>query len=593
MRDTDYTSLRREFLGVGLTGAMVGLAGCADSVTVETGSDDDTEDPDSGDGSTEESDSGNVNIASAKLSFEYAAEEQQVTIEFVGGANIQAGDVRIQQGSETQVSWAELGSTTSNPEQNISPGATAVLGENILNWGQPVAEDDLIRVVYTGGETPATLERYLPPESTDSESTVPASISGFTLESSGEQQLEVSFDSSKQLGTIEVDITEAESATLTRTDFTETASGDGGFTYSASYEASSDGSYSAEITQAADTDGTNALNGENISDTAGINTQEQPSDTTPPSISAFSIANPLEQQLRVSFESNEELASIRVSITGSESKTLSESDFFETESDGGTYRYEATYQASSDGEYTAALEEAADQAGNDGAIDDSVSITVSSQLSFRDEFADGELGESWEVLRNISSDIEELDGNEVLKLGPLTSSTEQEHNNKESNNIIASELSSSVEEALLTGAFRQDENYENISTFIALQDTSSTEWIGAGCEADGTPQLRHYDGSGDSPYVIHRNNEGHTADSGYDNTATSLRGTSGFHQVEINLDGPNQSATISFINSSGNVMKEKQFSIETGSFDRVIIHNGRESGSGSSYIDRVDLQESQ
>ena len=36
MRDPDYTSRRREFLGVGISGAMIGLAGCTDSATSET-----------------------------------------------------------------------------------------------------------------------------------------------------------------------------------------------------------------------------------------------------------------------------------------------------------------------------------------------------------------------------------------------------------------------------------------------------------------------------------------------------------------------------------------------------------------------------
>ena len=377
MRDTDYTSLRREFLGVGLTGAMVGLAGCSDSVTVETGSDDDTEETDTeSDDTTEESSNQSPNLESVDLSFSYSEPEQQVTIEFAGGADIQAGNVRIQQGSETQVSWNELGSTTAASDQNISPGATAVLGENILNWGQTVAEDDLIRVVYTGRDSPATLERYSPPESTDSESTVPASISGFTLESSGEQQLQVSFDSSKQLGTIEVAITGAESATLARTDFTEGASGNGTYTYSASYEASSDGSYSAEITQAADTDGTNALNGENISDTASINTESQPSDTTPPSISAFSIANPSGQKIRISFDSTEEIDTIRVAISGPETATLSTADFSQASTTGEQITYQAMYELGTDGVYTAEMIEATDTAGNNGATGAQVSVEV-------------------------------------------------------------------------------------------------------------------------------------------------------------------------------------------------------------------------
>jgi hypothetical protein len=170
MHDTDYTSLRREFLGIGVTGAMVGLAGCSDSVTIETRPDDDDTEATNGenDGTSEESGNQNPNLELVELSFSYSEAEQQVTIEFAGGADIQAGNIRVQQGSETQVMWSELGSTTAAPDQNISPGATAVLSEDILNWGQPVAGDDLIRVVYTGRDSPATLERYSPPESTDS-----------------------------------------------------------------------------------------------------------------------------------------------------------------------------------------------------------------------------------------------------------------------------------------------------------------------------------------------------------------------------------------------------------------------------------------
>lgn len=418
MTDDDLTSLRRQVLKAGLTGSIVATAGCINNTNVETDSpdsDDQSEDGGEENADQDDGESQGPNIASAELSFEYSSADQQVTIEFAGGADIKAGNVRVQQGSETQVSWAELGSTTANPDQNIRPGATAILGENILNWGQPIAEDDLVRIVYTGGETPATLERYSPPESTDSESTVPASISGFTLESSGEQQLQISFDSTKQLETIEVDISGAESATLARTEFTENASGDGIFTYSASYEASSDGSYTATVAQAEDTDGTNALNGENISDTASINTQEQPSDTTPPSISAFSIANPSEQQLRVSFESNEELAAVQVSITGPESAILSESDFSETEPDSETYTYEGTYQASSDGEFTATLEEATDQNENDGSNGQSATLSVqTTDETIIDDFdyeADKLGSNGWTVNGDFSTESSQLTAN--------------------------------------------------------------------------------------------------------------------------------------------------------------------------------------
>jgi hypothetical protein len=53
------------------------------------------------------------------------------------------------------------------------------------------------------------------------------------------------------------------------------------------------------------------------------------------------------------------------------------SDFSEAVSSE-TYTYEASYQAGSDGDYTATLNEAADASGNDGASGQSVSLTVGS-----------------------------------------------------------------------------------------------------------------------------------------------------------------------------------------------------------------------
>lgn len=142
MRDIDYNSLRREFLGIGLTGAMAGLAGC-NSINV---------------GSDEES----PNIETAGFKFSYDEAAKQVQIEFIGGAAIDAGNVRIQNDAGREVLWAELGSTTAGVDEDIEAGAVAVLGPNILNWGTPIEGGETIRVIYTGKDTPATLTRYTP-----------------------------------------------------------------------------------------------------------------------------------------------------------------------------------------------------------------------------------------------------------------------------------------------------------------------------------------------------------------------------------------------------------------------------------------------
>ncbi len=60
--------------------------------------------------------------------------------------------------------------------------------------------------------------------------------------------IENTFDSHVQLSTIQVDITGAETATLTETDYTETDNGDGTYTYTATYEESTTGDFTFTLT---------------------------------------------------------------------------------------------------------------------------------------------------------------------------------------------------------------------------------------------------------------------------------------------------------------------------------------------------------
>jgi len=98
-------------------------------------------------------------------------------------------------------------------------------------------------------------------------------------------------------------------------------------------------------------------------------------DSTPPSISNFAATNPSGQDLQVSFDSDEGLSAISVTITDSDGNpvtTLDETDF--TGSGSGTYT--ATYTVSLSGEYTATLDTAADAAGNDGASGETSTVLV-------------------------------------------------------------------------------------------------------------------------------------------------------------------------------------------------------------------------
>ncbi|SMP10501.1 hypothetical protein SAMN06265347_103185 [Halobellus salinus] len=76
-------------------------------------------------------------------------------------------------------------------------------------------------------------------------------------------------------------------------------------------------------------------------------------------------------------------------VSGAESTTLTASAFSETETQDGTYRYEATYTPSIDGAFTATLRRAVDASGDDGASGQSVQLSVITTETIRS--ADGSL----------------------------------------------------------------------------------------------------------------------------------------------------------------------------------------------------------
>ena len=292
---------RRTFLRLGVSGALVGTAGCSQEFTTSS--------------ETEETERTPPDLERASFEFRYDAQGRQATIEYTGGAPLRGGNIQIRTESGTQVTWSELGSTTTDIDQRLEAGSTAELGEDVINWGEPVASDASIRLVYTGQETPATLGRFEPPESTPLTTTAPSPTTTPTATATP---------------TTTAAPTESRPETDTPADGSE----------------------------------------EQTTDTP------QGSDTQPPSIRAFSISNPSGRRLRISFDSSEQVATITVSVSGPETATLDEDEFAVESDQNDEYSYEATYTPDSDGEYTATLETAADDAGNDGASGQEVSVTV-------------------------------------------------------------------------------------------------------------------------------------------------------------------------------------------------------------------------
>jgi PGF-CTERM protein len=241
----------------------------------------------------------------------------------------------------TEADFVESGGTYSATYDGNSDGDyTATL---------ETAEDAAGNDGAAGQSDDTTVDTTAPTISSDS----------FSASNPDGQNVSVSFDSDEDLSNISVDLSGPESTTLTEADFVES-----GGTYTATYDGNSDGDYTATLDTAEDAAGNDGATGQ--SDTTTV-------DTTAPSISSFTASNPDGQNVSVSFDSDEQLETVSVDLSGPESATLTEADFVES---GGTYS--ATYDGNSDGDYTATLETAEDAAGNDGAAGQSDDTTVDS-----------------------------------------------------------------------------------------------------------------------------------------------------------------------------------------------------------------------
>ena len=94
---------------------------------------------------------------------------------------------------------------------------------------------------------------------------------------------------------------------------------------------------------------------------ASVAAQEESEDSAP-EITDYSVTVD-ENEITVSFESDENLVDIEVDVRGPDGGTLTEEDFEGDQFEG----YNAAYRAETNGEYTLELVTAEDSAGNDGA----------------------------------------------------------------------------------------------------------------------------------------------------------------------------------------------------------------------------------
>ncbi|MFC7204970.1 PGF-pre-PGF domain-containing protein [Haloferax namakaokahaiae] len=130
--------------------------------------------------------------------------------------------------------------------------------------------------------------------------------------------------------------------------------------------------------------------------------------SAPPDITAYSVTNPSGQNLTVSFDSSENLTDVEVAVTGPATTTLTEGDFSNSS---GTYT--ATWNATTDGDFTAELYVANDSTGLNGgsnqtdtATIDTAAPTLSNATVIDATDGDGVLadGDQFTVRVNVSDD---------------------------------------------------------------------------------------------------------------------------------------------------------------------------------------------
>lgn len=124
------------------------------------------------------------------------------------------------------------------------------------------------------------------------------------------------------------------------------------------------------------------------------NQSNEASDNESISISSFDIYTESLRTLRVSFDSSKILSKIKVNISGDKSTTLLKDDFAENKDESGEYHYEAVFETESVGNFQAILRRAVDVNGNDGATNQSASISTTDNII--DDFETGTLDSAWQ-----------------------------------------------------------------------------------------------------------------------------------------------------------------------------------------------------
>jgi FOG: WD40-like repeat len=180
-------------------------------------------------------------------------------------------------------------------------------------------------------------------------------------------------------------------------------------------------------------------------------------DDSVPILSEYTVSNPSNQNIAVRFNSDKLLTNLSASISGTESATLSTSDFTPTVDTDGNVTYEAIYTAGSEGSYTATLDTAADGAGNDAATSQAESVVLDAPPTISAYAVSNPSGQNVTVRFNATEQL---------------STISVSISNAESATLSSTDF---TETAITGGNYTYDASYTGISdgTYTATLDTAA------------------------------------------------------------------------------------------------------------------------
>lgn len=438
-----------------------------------------------------------------------------------------------------------------------------------------------LTVTDSGGRT-ATTRVF---DTANADTTAPT-ITNLSATNPQGRDVEVSFESDEELSQINTTISQGGSrvAVLDETDFT-TTNATAPFNYTATYTVSNAGEYNVTLNRAEDGNGNDGASGQNV--TVAV------ADTIAPTISNFQATNPQSKDIQVSFDSDEELAQINVTISkesqgqgqgGSSREAVLDETDFSTSDTSAPYTYTATYANNKGGTFTATLNRAEDSSGNDGASGQSSTVSVSgSSSSFAEASGPYTVDEGQTVVLDGSSSSPQT-GTPTYTWSIVSGpgSITQDTATPNATYVAPSDVESDTE---VTVELIIDDNKETVSD----QSTITVNDIGGGSGSDSPPTATIDDVSDKSQCTEFSGNSCKPANPNKNPPRTNTA------EFEVNWsatdDNGVDSVTLEFVDSSGTTVETASGSTGSTTESGTVTFSETD-GYGEDYTIRLEVTDS-